>query len=63
MNFKNKKIKLVHISSIKKGDTVICLDGYCRTVGSVNLDRGFCGVTLFGDSYNTGTKPVKKVIL
>jgi len=52
----------VHISEIRVGDTIICLDGYERTVGPQNIKKDkFMGVTLFGDSYKLGTIKVKKV--
>lgn len=48
------KTEIVHISEIKWGDTVICEDGYNRTVGKYDVERSldgdwlFCGVlTIF----------------
>lgn len=52
----------VHISEIRVGDTIVCLDGYERTVTPQNIKKDkFMGVTLFGDSYKLGTIKVKKV--
>lgn len=47
----------VHISSIRRGDTV-SHDGHLKTVCLTNLKREFGEVTLFGDSYRLGTLPV-----
>jgi hypothetical protein len=58
------KIKIcdVHIDTIKVGD-IICSDGLERTVGKNNIKRSsFMGVSIFGDTYNLGTKKVKKVV-
>ena len=51
----------VHVSTIARGDTVMH-NGYMVTVGGRDLRNGFHGPTLFGDSYRSGTIPVKKVI-
>lgn len=60
MNF---KIEPVHISQISIGDT-IKHDGEIRTVSGTNIKRdSFMGRTLFGDSYNLGTKSVEKIII
>lgn len=56
------KIQLVHINTIKVGDTIICEDGQMRTVGKNNIKSGFTGITLFGNPYHLGHKKVKKVI-
>ena len=57
------KIQLVHIDTIKVGDTIICEDGQMRTVCRNNIKYGgFMGTTLFGDSYHSGLKKVEKVI-
>lgn len=51
-----------HISTIRVGDTVVCPDGVERTVGKDNLKiGGFCGTTLWGDSYRLGLDPVTVV--
>ena len=58
----NVKIKPVHISQILVGDTIEH-DGEIKTVSGNNIKRNsFMGITLFGDSYNLGTKTVNKVI-
>ncbi len=57
------KIQLVHIDTVKAGDTVICEDGQMRTVCRNNIKHdGFMGTTLFGNSYRSGYEKVKKVI-
>lgn len=59
---KNMKIVEVHISTIKNGDTIIFTDGKLTTVGNKNIKTGgFCGTTIFGDSYRSGTIKVKKI--
>lgn len=55
-----EEIKL-HISQVKIGDTIVCRDDKIRTVGKNDLKEGFCGHTLFGDSYNCGLIQVKKL--
>jgi len=54
--------KKVHISTIKHGDTILHVDGNIRTVSNSNIKRGFCGITLFGDSYRMETQLVEKII-
>ena len=49
-----------HISFIKSGDT-INHHGKLRTVCDCDIKRGFCGITIFGDSYSLGEKPVQLV--
>lgn len=57
------KIQLVNIETIKVGDTVICEDGYMQTVCKSDIKHGgFMGMSLFGDSYHSGRKKVKKII-
>lgn len=56
------KIQLVHIDTIKIGDTIICEDGIMRTVCSNNITNCFMRKCIFGDSYSLGYKKVKKVI-
>ena len=52
----------VHISTIQIGDIVL-VDGKAKTVGRNNLGRDdLLGRTLFGDSYCSGHKSVRKVI-
>ena len=58
-----KKIVEVHASTISIGDTIICNDGFERTVGKGNIKRDrFMGTSIFGDTYRLGRLPVKKVI-
>lgn len=58
----NAKIEPVHISQISAGDTIEHY-GKLTTVSENNIKRdSFLGITLFGDSYNLGTKPVNKVM-
>lgn len=60
----NEKVELesVHISQIAVGDTVKH-EGYLRTVCKSNLHNGgFCGTTLWGDSYRSGTIAVQRVV-
>lgn len=54
----------VDISSIQCDDVIICTDGEIRTVNKnyIKYDK-FMGISLFGDTYNLGTRKVKKVIL
>lgn len=53
----------VHVSTIKHGDTIVCLDGLIRTIGRKNISKGFMGTSLYGDSYNLGTKLVTKILV
>ncbi len=56
------KIEPVHISQISVGDTIE-RDGVLKTISGNNLKRdSFMGVTLFGDSYRSGSRPVNKVV-
>lgn len=57
----NYTVKEVHISTIIPGDTIMH-GGTMVTVNKNNIKSGFMGTTLFGDSYNAGHIPVKKVI-
>jgi sRNA-binding carbon storage regulator CsrA len=50
-----------HESLIKNGDTVIH-NGKEMTVNNHNIKSGFCGTTIFGDSYRMGTIPVQVVV-
>lgn len=55
--------KMVHISEIKPGDVIICPDGVDRTVGKNDIkENSFMGRSIFGDSYHSGYKKVKKVV-
>lgn len=52
------KTRKIHISDVRPGDTVIH-DGALRTVSRSDIRRSeFMGVTLFGDCYRLGYKPV-----
>jgi hypothetical protein len=54
----------VHISTIKKGDTIIHVDGFVRTVCQNNIKEDkFMGRSLFGDSYKSGHRLVKKILI
>jgi hypothetical protein len=46
-----------HISRIRSGDTILH-NNKPMTVCNNNLKCGFCGITVFGDSYRVGTVPV-----
>lgn len=63
MDLSKFKIKEVHISTVKSGDTIIHTDNKITTVCNNNIKRGFCGITLFGDSYRSGIILVKKIII
>jgi hypothetical protein len=57
----NEKIEEVHISLIESGDTVIH-EGKMQTVCKGNIGRcSFMGRSIFGDSYRSGHKKVKRV--
>ena len=52
----------IHINEVKVDDVVRCQDGHLRTVCRKDINTsGFMGTTLFGDSYQLGTKPVEIV--
>ena len=51
-------MKTKHISQVRAGDTVRH-NGKEMTVCNKDLKRGFCGLTMFGDSYRLGTRPVE----
>ncbi len=58
-----RKIVEVHISTISIGDSIVCNDGFERTIGKGNIKQNtFMGTTILGDSYRLGSLPVKKVI-
>lgn len=57
------EIRNVHKDTIRVGDTILCSDGLMRTVCKSNITNGFCGICIFGKSYQLGLLPVKKVIL
>ena len=52
----------VHISQIKSGDTVIHEGQICTVTNSDLKHSEFMGITLFGDCYALGHKPVIKVL-
>ncbi|MEX0597122.1 MAG: hypothetical protein WD512_11535 [Candidatus Paceibacterota bacterium] len=57
----NTTTQNVHISTITIGDTIEH-NGQLKTVTATNIGGdSFIGRTLFGDSYNSGRKQVKKV--
>ena len=52
----------VHISTIKAGD-IVKHDDKEMTVSSNDIKHcSFMGVSLFGDSYHLGYKPVTKIV-
>ena len=58
------KIKEVHKSDIKPGNTILCSDGNLRTVCKEDIKRNnFTGITIFGDPYKLGYQPVKKALI
>lgn len=57
------RVERVHISQVKPGDTILHTDGLVLTVCRNNIHRDpFCGLSLFGDPYLLGTKPVTRFI-
>jgi len=54
------KTEKIHISRIRSGDTILH-NNKSMTVCKNNLKRGFCGLTVFGDSYKMGTVPVLRI--
>jgi hypothetical protein len=56
----NYTTHLTHISLIRQGDTIE-VDGILHTVCESDLNKGFMGLTLRGDSYRCGTVPVLRV--
>lgn len=57
------QIKETHITDIKVGDTILH-NGKIQTVSGNNLKQSDgMGITLFGDSYVLGYKPVQKVLI
>ena len=58
-----RKIVEVHISTISIGDSIICPDGFERTVSKGNIKKdSFMGISIFGDTYKLGRTPCKKVV-
>jgi hypothetical protein len=63
MGIKMGKINIskeVDISRIVPGD-IILHNGKPMTVCKKDIQKGFCGITIFGDSYNSGTKKVERI--
>lgn len=57
------KIIEVNIDSIKSGDTILH-DGELKTVSKGDIKQDlFMGTSIFGDCYQLGRKPVKKVLI
>lgn len=55
-------IKLTHVNEIRVGDTIE-IKGMPTTVSGTDLHRGgFMGTTIFGDSYELGTRLVKRCV-
>ena len=51
----------VHISRIRVGDTIMH-NGVLTTISGNNIKTcSFMGITLFGDSYRSGYKKVKRI--
>jgi len=58
-----RKIVEVHISTISIGDSIICSDGFERTVGKGDIKKdSFMSISIFGDTYNLGRTSCKKVV-
>lgn len=54
-------IRLVNIDQVNPGDTVLH-NGHLKTVCKNNINFStFMGVSLFGDTYNLGHKPIKLI--
>lgn len=58
----NYTLHPTHISLIRPGDTIE-VDGELFTVNSDDINSGFMGLTLRGDSYRCGTVPVSRVVI
>lgn len=54
-------IEKINIASLMAGDT-ICHNNKEMTVCKKDIRRGFCGLTVFGDSYRLGTIPILRVL-
>lgn len=57
----DRPVSMVPVSTIRVGDVVLCSDGIERTVCKRNLKKGFCGYTIFGDSYKCNSELVAVV--
>jgi hypothetical protein len=65
VNLKCYEFELVHILYIRPGDVVICeSDKKVRTVCEKDVHRlEGVGITVFGDSYSCGYRPVARVVI
>lgn len=60
----NVSIQEVHVSQILGGDTILCPDGMVRTVGGKDIGEcSFMGISIRGNNYHSGHKPVLKVVI
>ncbi len=60
---KGYKIENVHITTLRVGDTILCKDGFMRTLGNPNITPdSFIGAAIWGDSYTSGRELVKRVV-
>jgi hypothetical protein len=50
----------VEIGKLRAGDTVL-IDGTLKTICRNDIKRGFCGVTLWGDSHRLGRDKITRV--
>lgn len=63
INYKERKrvVRQVHIDTVRVGDVIIH-EGKERTVNRNNIKyNSFMGVSIFGDTYQLGRKPVHKL--
>ena len=56
------RVVMTHISPIRAGDTVE-VNGHLKTVCPKDIQKGFMGSTLWGDSYRLGMLPVRLAII
>ena len=57
------KTEAVHVRDIRPGDAIVH-GGEVRTVSVNNIKRcPLMGVSIFGDSYHLGHRPVTRVVL
>jgi hypothetical protein len=52
----------VDACEIQQGDTVICKDGYERTVCKKDISNGFLGLCIFGYPYGNRKEKIEKVL-
>lgn len=63
MKVSEVKTVKTHKDNIRRGDVIVCTDGYLRTVCNKDISKGgFMGTTIFGDSYKLGTVLIDKAI-